>query len=351
MSNNKRDYSLDFLRIIACLMVVGVHTAMEGWYDISPWTYDWTVLNFYDTLGRPSIVLFFMISGSLFLRKKVIDIKRLWLKNILHIFVLYLFWVVFYAVMNNGIHKVMADPGIVWGVISGSNPQYHLWTLRTFICLYAIAPLLHVLVRAMDRKLIRYFLILFLLFGILPRTIFELPFTPVWIREQINLFVDMDLVRYSGYFILGYFLSDTDLFGKIPVKKLRVTYFVTLILAAGLNQWIAAADNWPTQALYGAFSLPVAIEAVCLFLLIRQRSADLSVSENFGMWIRRISESTLFVYLVHQFVIQRLHLYLHLYTTDYNLLFSVPVMVLIVFCISSAVGMILKKIPVINYLV
>ena len=44
-------------------------------------------------------------------------------------------------------------------------------------------------------------------------------------------------------------------------------------------------------------------------------------------------------------------MYLHLYTVNYNLLFSVPMMVLLVCCIASCTGMILKKIPVINRLV
>ncbi len=350
MNSEKRDLSLDILRIIACVMVVGIHTSMEGWYDISPRTYNWTVLNFYDTLCRPAVPLFIMISGSLFLRKDVIDRRKLWLKNVLHLFLVYIVWVTFYAVMNNGIHKVMADPGLIWREISGSNPQYHLWYLRTLINLYAVAPLLYVLVRAMDRNLIRYFMALFLFFGILPRTISDLPFVPKWINEQINLFIDMDLVRYAGYFILGYFLSDPEISGQVPVKKLRITYLVMLVLAAGLNQWIAAADNWPTQALYGNFSLPVAIETVCLFLLVWQRFAGLSLTERTALWIRRISESTLFIYLIHPFVIQRLHFYLHLYTINYNLLFSVPLMVLLVFCISSCAGMILKKIPVVNRL-
>lgn len=339
---------MDILRIIACVMVVGIHIAMEGWYDISPRTYDWTVLNFYDTLCRPAVPLFIMISGSLFLRKDVIDRKRLWLKNILHLLILYIFWVVFYAVMNNGIHKVMADPGIVWREISGPTPQYHLWYLRTLINLYAIVPLLYVLVRSMDRKLLRYYVILFLCFGILPRTISDLPFVPKWISEQINLFIEMDLLRYTGYFMLGYFLSDPEIYRKFPAKTLRITYLVTLIMAAGLNQWIAAAGNWPTQALYGNFSLPVAVETVCLFLLVRQRFAVFSFPERTVQRICRIAESTLFVYLIHPFVIQRLHMYFHLYTVNYNLLFSVPLMVLLVFCISSCAGMILKKIPVVN---
>lgn len=350
MASEKRDLSMDILRIIACVMVIGIHTSAEGWYDISPRTYNWTMLNFYDTVCRPAVPLFVMISGSLFLRKDVIDRRKLWLKNILHLLILYIVWDLFYIVMNKGVHKVLADPEIIWQQILEAKPQYHLWYLRTQLNLYAIAPLLYVLVRSMDRKLIRYFMVLFLVFGILPRTICDLPFVSKWINEQINLFVDMDLMRYAGYFLLGYFLSDPEISGKIPAKTLRITYLVTLVLAAGLNQWIAAADNWPTQALYGNFSLPVAIETVCLFLLVRQRFAGQPLTERTALWIRRISESTLFVYLVHPFVIQRLHFYLHLYTFNFNLLFSVPMMVVLVFCLSSCAGMILKKIPVVNRL-
>ena len=351
MENTKRNISFDILRIIACIMVVGIHTAMEGWYNISPRTYTWTVLNFYDTLFRPAVPLFIMISGGLFLSKIQIDIKRLWIKNIFHLAVIYLIWAVFYAITNTGIKKTLADPKIIWDIVFGPNPQYHLWYLRTMLNLYAISPLLWILVRGMDKKGFRYFLILFFVFGLLRHTIYELPFTPSWLHEQINLFVKMDLVEYSGYFILGYFLTSTDYIRKYSGKKLITIYLITLFLAAGLNQWIAAAGDWPTQALYGNFSIPVAIEAVCIFLLIFSKKESTLISETYRKWLVRISESTLFVYLIHPFMIQRIHLYLKLYTTDYNVLFSVPIFVIIVFSISSMIGMILKRIPLLKNIV
>ena len=349
-TDRKRDHSMDILRILACLMVVGIHTAMEGWYNISPRSYNWTVLNFYDTLFRPAVPLFIMISGSLFLRRDAIDLKRLWLKNILHLFVIYVVWVIFYAVMNNGIHKALADPMVVWNEITGPTPQYHLWYLRTLINLYAIAPLLLILVRHIDRRHMRYYLTLFLMFGILRHTVTDLPFVPKWITEQINLFVDMDLVGYAGYFILGWYLSDPERCGRFSGRKLLLIWLGTVILAAGLNQWIAVADDWPTQALYGNFSLPVAVEAVCLFLLIRRRFAGISAKPAAGRILYRMAESTLFVYLIHPFVIRRLQIYLNLYTTNYNVLFSVPLMVILVFVLSSAAGMLLKKVPGLRYL-
>lgn len=348
MNNRNRDISLDILRIIACIMVVGIHTAMEGWYNISPRTYTWTVLNFYDTLFRPGVPLFFLISGSLMLRKDKIDLKRIWQKNIFHLSQVYILWAAFYAVMTTGIQKTVADPKIIIEIVFGPNPQYHLWYLRTLINLYAIAPLLWVLVHGMDKNHFRYFLVLFFIFGLLKSTVYELPFLPAWLHEQINLFVEMDLVRYAAYFMLGYFLTETDFFGKFSVRALGCIYLITLIAAAVLNQWIAVSDDWPTQALYGNFAIPVAIESFCLFLIVRKRFANIQLSHDRKTWLGRLSASTLFVYLIHPFVIQRLQIYFHLYTTNYNVLFSVPLMVIFVFIFSSMVGMLLEKIPVLN---
>ena len=348
MDNKQRDLSLDFLRIFACFFVVVIHTTMEGWYSTSPRTYTWTVLNFYDTLARPSVPIFIMISGSLFLRKAKIDIKKLWLKNIVRLAILYLIWAVFYAVMNTGIKKSIADPKLVLDIVFGPNPQYHLWYLRTLMNVYAISPLLWLLVRAMNGKYLRYFLIIFFIFGLLRTTVYELPFIPAWLHEQINLFVEMDLVGYSAYFMLGYFLSLPEYEQKFDAVKLRVIYVVTLFAAAFLNQLIAWIDNWPTQALYNNFAIPVAIEAICLFLLFRKRFYNFSLPAEKLKWVVRLSECTLFIYLIHMFVIQRLQMYFHLYTTNYNVLFSVPLMALLVFCISAAAGLILERIPILN---
>ncbi len=355
MSDNtpvgKRDVSADVLRIAACLMVVGIHTAMEGWYDISPRSYTWAVLNFYDTLCRPAVPLFVMISGSLFLRRERIDIKRLWTRNIPRLFIIYVLWAFFYAAANNGFRKSLEDPALIWQTAAGPNPQYHLWYLRMILNVYAIAPILWVMVRRLDAKYFRYFFLLFFVFGILRSTIGDLPFLPGWIREQLNLFIDMDLVRYSAYFILGWYLSDPARTARISTKKIRAVYLITLLAATGLTQWISAADNWPTQALYGNFALPVVIEAVCLFLLVRRGTADLRLSPARERLLSSLSGCTLFIYLIHPFVIQRLHFRFGLYTTDYNVLFSVPLVVLLVFTLSAACGMLLKKIPLLRYLI
>ena len=117
-----RDLSMDILRILACLMVVGIHTVVEGWYDTSPRTFTWGVLNFYDPLFRPAVPLFFMISGSLMLRKSRIEPKRLWIRNILRLVIIYYLWVLFYALTNDGVHKALEDPLETLKSVFGPNP-------------------------------------------------------------------------------------------------------------------------------------------------------------------------------------------------------------------------------------
>ena len=349
MENKKeRDLSLDILRILACVMVVGIHISMIGWYDTSPRTYTWVVLNFWDSLCRPGVPLFFMISGALFLRRTEIDRKKLWLKNILRLGIIYLIWAVFYAVMDNGFHKSLQNPALITQTVFGPNPKYHLWYLRSLMAVYAISPLLWVLVRGMDGKLTRYYLILFGVFGVLRRTVYELPFLPTWLHDQINLFSEMDLMGYSAYFILGYILTDPKTEERFSMKQLAPVYLVSLGLAVGLNQWIASADNWPTQAFYGNFSIFVAIEAVCIFMMVRKTCASRVYSPRAAAWFQRVSASTLFVYLIHPFITERMEIYLGFRTTNYNVLFSVPLTVIVVFVIASVIGMLLERIPVLG---
>lgn len=348
MKLEERDWSMDFLRIFACMMVVIVHTAAQSFYILSPKSYEWTVINIYDTFGRPSIALFFMISGYLFLRKKTIDYKKLWINNILHILIVYIVWVVLYAVVFPGFKSSLKNFQEIKDNINGTYPFYHLWYLRALLNIYAITPILWALVRAMDKKLLRYFLLIFFVFGIIRNTIYDFTEYNSWLHHQFDLFSGMDLVGYTAYFILGYAFSDESFTSSISDRTLTITYFITLILAAFLNQMISIIKNVPDEAFYGHFSLPVMIEAVCLFLLARRRLSGVQLSPKTGVWVKRISESTFFVYLVHLLVIHRLQIYFNLHTTRFNVLYWIPILSLIVFIISSVLGMIIKKIPVIN---
>lgn len=335
---NKRDYGIERLRIVACLMVVAIHTTMYGWYNVSPRTYNWIVLNAYEMMVRCGVPLFFMISGAVFLSKEEIDIRRLWTKNIRHIVLSFIPWLVIYSVMDLGIHKAAENPQAVFEALM--TPKYHLWYLEYLFGIYVLVPVLHKLAHALDEKTARYFVLVFFIFGICVKTIDEMAFRPKLIHDLFQLYVKLDLVGYVGYFLLGYILKRYLEEHEPNVKKYLAGYVITTILGTIENQLLANAQDWPTQSLYGNFSLPVFLQAVFLFLYFVGRKWN-DTPEKIR-WVRRISDATFTVYLAHPLIIERLRIHLRWRTEEHNVLFSVPLTVVAVFVFLTVVGILWK---------
>lgn len=59
---------LDLLRIFACMAVVMGHVSADNWYDTDPASFEWQVLNVYDSFICFSVPVFFMLSGTFFFR-------------------------------------------------------------------------------------------------------------------------------------------------------------------------------------------------------------------------------------------------------------------------------------------
>lgn len=105
-----RKMQYDLLRSIACIMVVMLHVSAFYWTKLSPESPEWRALNFYDSLTRSSVPLFFMISGVFMLSKEQ-TIKRLYRKNILHLIIVFDLSVL-YAVDAIGIPHFFKVTGI-----------------------------------------------------------------------------------------------------------------------------------------------------------------------------------------------------------------------------------------------
>ena len=79
----ERDYRIDLLRILACLMVVFIHVSAFGMLS-GVGSFNWHIGNIYDSLVRSAVPLFVMISGA-FLLSKNISYKEIFSKYILRI--------------------------------------------------------------------------------------------------------------------------------------------------------------------------------------------------------------------------------------------------------------------------
>ena len=95
----ERKMHLDYLRIIAILCPIIGHFITINSKNTSINSVHWLIANVIDNLLRWCIPVFVMISGALFLdQNKEINIKTLYKKNILRLFIALIFWSLFYAI-------------------------------------------------------------------------------------------------------------------------------------------------------------------------------------------------------------------------------------------------------------
>lgn len=344
------DYSLDLIRIFASFLVILIHTCAIHFYSLAPSSPEWQVFNFYDTLSRSCVPLFFMISGALFLsRKKPIDLPRFFSKNILHLFIIYIVWSFIYAVSIAGLSTLGTPEGFSSFLLSFLHPKYHLWFLPAMIGVYLIAPFLQGAAQHWDGRYVSYFCVIFFLFNILINTFSLLSL--VWenhfadITSWLNGF-SIPITFSAGYFVLGYFLYHHP-FRNVKSYLLIGAYLFVVLLSAYLNLLYGIYKNITSELLYGYTLLPAFCEAFLLFLLFRRIPVN-RWSNRTKSAIAFVSKYTLGIYLLHPFVLERLNFNFGIKPLSFNPLFSTPLIALLTFLICLLITFLLKKIPYIG---
>ena len=326
----------DALRVVACVMVVGIHVCGVGWYDLPAASFNWNVANVADSALRAAVPLFFMLSGAFLLEKDPAP-KKLLLRAA-RLFGLWLFFSLVYAMRRDGLWLWRLP--LYW-LSEATQDHYHLWFLRTMLCLYLISPALRALVVWKDGKWVPWLLGVFLVFGVL-RTSSNLPLHAgnTLLRAR-RLFVP-DLCGYAGYFLLGWYLKN-----RVPAltrgqKWLCVGLFLLSWAAIALGtRGYSIAGGVNDERLYDEMHLLVLVQTICLFLLFRGLRET-----GFLRFISRAAPLTLGVYLMHPLMIDLLaHFGM---TADKNALLRIPVSILAAAFGAGLAAWILRRIPFIR---
>lgn len=336
----RRYTNLDLLRILACFMVVFVHSFPTGYQGATPTSLTWTVLNIYEGLIRSAIPIFFMISGVLFLGREEFSAKKLFTRNILKLVLLYFLWCVLYAIDTLGVKTVFTDFDFVAFVKAVVNFKYHLWYLPAMLSVYFLIPVLR-LVRNND-KVLKYIVIMFLIFAIGRGTIGAIPqlHSVCKVADRFTF----AFAGWSGYFVLGYYLYRKQKKFSVKTPVLVIMLIGVLILTMVLRQSVSILNGKTVGAIYdNNFFVSNALSAG-LFLLLFLRLPSEKIPPKTSRFISKISKYTLLVYLLHPFVIEHLAPCL----SDVSLVFSAPISTLAAIAVSLAVAFVLDRIPFIN---
>mgnify|MGYP002512065663 CR=1 FL=1 len=345
----KRTAYLDLIRIIACIMVVGVHVSALCLEDLDVTSINFKVMNGFDCFSILGVPLFVMISGSLLLSEEhSYSIKNLYLKKAGRLVFLYFFWFLFYNTVN------FIESGIAWSfenikqeIILESllgRGIYHLWFLPMMISLYLITPFIKSFTGDKE-KCILFLLLFFVIAIIIPTALkFEFPYKTI-VASLYERFPNVMFLGYTGYYILGHVLHE-----YLPKLKTKSLVILTVIAVLSFAAEVYTCNFYSEKTgelsiiLNDTMAVNAFVTCTCIFALWKQ----IKIKES-----RRLKEGaalTFGVYLLHPFV-------LHLFNTaGLDTLFApaylaVPAVVALVTVITAGIVFILQKVPVIRRLI
>lgn len=341
LKQKEREFEYDAMRMIAAVAVIAIHSSSMCGADIDIFSFQRTVLTGYCVLCFFSVPLFFMISGHFCLDTEHGNDAKYIFKKILRLVTAFLFWSLIYAIENSLTADSLRSSWkqILFEFFTG---EYHMWFLFAIVCLYLITPLLKPI--AVDDKLCKYFLLLFFTFQLLLPAISNIPHIGILIDEFLKKTQMKFVIGYSGYYLLGSFLSKRTLSKKTAIicyalGIIGAVYSVVAVLRASRS--VGFVDI--TLAEYLTWN--VAAETIAIFVFISRRFKNKSCKV-----ITFISKYSFGIYLSHPLILWIFSL-IGFMPDFINPLVGVPVVTASATVISLLFSMLLRKIPKLGKLI
>ena len=293
VKKGNRDVSLDAMKAAALMMVLALHTQLSL-----------TTGELYDPIlyyaARFAMPLFFMVNGSLILRKKEIGAFYCF-RKILNILRILIFWSVILVVYS----MVVSGTGLIESLKNGGRGfmgQYMItfWFLHSFAILYVLALIFH-------KKIIRHEKVV--LVGLIVVCVAVDAASLISIRNggyfyQAKLPLNYRMWTWAMYFVLGHFLGSIDK-AKLQKKKWLIVLSCAVMTAAAVvyQNWLCNSYLHTINSEYCYDSLLIIVWSALVFLLFRV--FDGSTVEK---WLAKLAPYGFGAFLLHIFFIAGFHL-------------------------------------------
>lgn len=341
----QRKVHLDFLRIIAIILVVFNHTPafhfpVSGHAEVSWSEFFMICASIADKVAVP---LFFMISGALLLSKKE-ALSTLLKKRVLRMLTaLILFLFAQNTIFYFSGHLTLRQA--TFNIIEGRTPAEATWFLYGYLAFLLMLPLLRLLVEKMEKQHLIYLIALhFILVEFIPFSHTQLdnwlPFT-AHCKTLSNIYI---------YAILGYYLEHRVSLQSISKKHLCILSAASLIaILIGAILTMLPFIIWghtPSQTkscFTGSVLLP------CIFIYIAARKqGELPMPRWMNVMITALGSACFTVMLTENIFRAAIAHHIQGYATQY---YSSIVVTVLVCCCGWFCGIIAKHIPWIKNLV
>jgi len=326
------------------VLVIVVHAAIEPHPVVQVMdqaeVFRWFTVNTYDSLARSSVPLFVMLSGALLLQPSKVEPVRVFLrKRLVRLGLPFIFWGAAYFAWRFLVnHEALSASSIVQGVLTG--PYYHFWFLYMLFGLYLITPVLRVVTAYAERKIIKYFLILWV-FGtaIMPLLVLLSGFS-----VELKLFA---VTGWIGYFLLGFYLVEP----RVRSSRLYILFLSGFLLTiVGTYAVTALVGGHSGLFFLDYLSASVILASSSLFMLLSRippNAVETRFSRANGL-IRLIGQNTLALYLLHVMVLESLqkgYFGFQISVNTMNPIVEIPLITIVTLFVSLGIVFLLKRIP------
>ena len=330
---------VDFIRFIGAFLVVLAH--IQNWGAAPKWAHD-----FYYTISRIGVPLFFLISGYLLLSRQE-DLWTFFRKRATRIIIPFLVWSIIYDVQNS---QAFAESGVTFEgilkmfirILRGPR-EGHLWFFYSLIGLYLITPILRIFVSKARNSEILYYIALWFL--AMPLLFIVEAFTPI--KNGFEIYYTGG---YVGYFLLGYYL------GRLETKPPLLWSALGLFITGLIFTFAVFYFNLPPQKNELVFrsypSLNIILMSLGAFILIK------AVGEKISPQLARLShtagKASFGIYLIHPIIFVWMALAwnaLGFQTDSGNSILVIPLAASVNFLLSWFIVFVISKIPLLRAIV
>ena len=321
---------LDSLRLIACFLVVGIHTSgMDFETNL--------IARIFDCACGYAVPIFVTISGACFIGI-ITNYKKI-IQKIVLLVIAYLLWSIFYLVIHQkGVLFTLRFIDLIRHLISGN---YHMYYIRMIIFLYCLIPILNEIYK--NNVLFIYTFVIIILYSVC----FD-QYKPYVVDKGIIEFFERNYFAFRPshlvYFCLGPILRDLRIKDKNKVLITVLCLFGIFIgtscrILEGLNR-----NNLFSILLGGGhmFTFAGLIYVTSIFILFK-------IIDN-NMVSKNITKYTFGIYCIHPFVISFIFtsvLKTPTLRTTYAFI-DIMINVLLVFISSLIISFVGYRIPIIN---
>lgn len=289
----------DILRILAAFSVVLLHTAGALLISVPIGSKSFMWAAFFDTITRWSVPLFVMLSGMLFLdKKKKLNIKTLYTKNILRMVTAFLFWSYVYNFYTAFAESRNLTASLFTALKKTPHGAMHLWFIFIIVGLYIILPFVKRMTENMTKSEAGYFILLSMILTFLPKTLSSFQvFTPF--TQYINKFEINFAAGYVGLFVAGWYINNfkhSSAF-KAVVYLMGISGFGYMF---GTTVYFSKVRGVVADEFMSFKSLSAFLMAFSVMMLFKSLFEKKSLSRRTKSNLAFYSKYTFGIYLVHE---------------------------------------------------